>query len=738
MKGRGDPNPRLGAGTLPFVSVNTVGGSTTKPVSSRSLLDILGAMEDLEGEVTTGFPLIEGDGVGRAVDALLAIPSRGLVVFDLVEGSSLGDFEERQDDLVRMITGRLMNHRDLMVRRKLIPTITAVTFAPGVQASETMRITSDDYPVATSETLPSVISSIPVDISQVAIYDNLIAAVQNTAGLKKRSAPRVIASPESRGAKLQALEDSIATLDQLQSRAVIEPISGVQRIRGLAGSGKTVVLALKAAYLHRLHPEWRIAVTFNTRSLKDQFRRLIRTFYASATGNEPDWNQLRILNAWGGAGADPERGGIYSEFCELSDVQFLNYGQARSRYSSSGAFAGACRAAIEESEAVREAYDLILVDEAQDLPAAFLQMCYMMLRHPKRLVYAYDELQDLVGEGVASAEEIFGKGADGRPVVDFESNDGFRRDVVLEKCYRNSRPLLVTAHALGFGIYRQPPAGREIGLVQLFEHAQLWEEIGYTVERGPLEAERDVILNRTPDASPSFLEAHSSIEDLIIFKRFDTAEEQNEWVANEVSRNITEDELRHDDIVVINPNGITARENLSPVRALLLERGVANHLAGVDTSADVFFNRETESVTFTGIHRAKGNEAGMVYIVNAEEGMDARFNLSSIRNRIFTAITRSKAWVRVLGVGEAMDRLVAEFEQVKRSGFKLHFRYPTAEERSTLTLLHRDVSPEAAAAIQTRTQALEAFLADLDQQKMFAEDLDPDLREAIIRRLGGQ
>ena len=36
----------------------------------------------------------------------------------------------------------------------------------------------------------------------------------------------------------------------MQGRAVIETVEGVQRIRGLAGSGKTIVLALKAAYLH--------------------------------------------------------------------------------------------------------------------------------------------------------------------------------------------------------------------------------------------------------------------------------------------------------------------------------------------------------------------------------------------------------------------------------------------------------------------------------------------------------
>lgn len=76
-------------------------------------------------------------------------------------------------------------------------------------------------------------------------------------------------------------------------------MEGVQRIRGLAGSGKTIVLALKAAYLHTRYPDWRIAVTFNTRSLKAQFRRLITRFCIERSGEEPDWTKIRIINAWG-------------------------------------------------------------------------------------------------------------------------------------------------------------------------------------------------------------------------------------------------------------------------------------------------------------------------------------------------------------------------------------------------------------------------------------------------------
>jgi superfamily I DNA and RNA helicase len=717
------------------VTVNVVEGEVIKPVATAELVRVIRNQSEVSGELTTGFPVVSADDGAFAIDSLLVSPSLGVVAFDLVEGSDLGDFETRQDDLVRVLRARLVGHRELSRRREFLPRLSAVTFAPALGRDVVARHSSDDYPVVNEETLLNTLQSLPGDDQQAEIYQTLLSALQNLLPMRRPRTVRVPSRANSRGAVLHALENSIATLDGLQSRAVIEPVDGVQRIRGLAGSGKTVVLALKAAYLHAQHPEWRIAVTFNTRSLKDQFRRLITAFTVDATGDEPDWSHLRILNAWGGAGSDPARGGIYSEFCELADIPFINYGQASSMWSSGRAFQGVCGEALRTAKSVEPAYEAILVDEAQDLPASFLRMCWLMLKDPKRLVFAYDELQNLSGGGLPTPEEIFGKDERGRPFVEFETLEGAKRDIVLEKCYRNSRPVLVTAHALGFGIYRTAPTGQTTGLVQLFEHAELWEDIGYSVELGPLEENREVTLARTSRSSPLFLEQHSPLDDLIQFQSFASEQEQNEWVAAAIAANLTTDELRHDDIVVINPNGITARANLAPLRAMLLDRQVPNHLAGVDTSADVFFSRESESVTFTGIYRAKGNEAGMVYIVNAQEGVDSLYNLSTIRNRLFTAITRSKAWVRVLGVGPLMDDLVAEFESAKANDFKLHFRYPTSQEREKLTLLHRDVTPEIADAIRERKKSARELLEDLEDRKIFAEDLDPEVRARLVERL---
>jgi len=66
----------------------------------------------------------------------------------------------------------------------------------------------------------------------------------------------------SRGAVLNNIESMIKTFDIEQKQATSFVVDGAQRIRGLAGSGKTIVLAMKAAQLHLQDPSANILYTF--------------------------------------------------------------------------------------------------------------------------------------------------------------------------------------------------------------------------------------------------------------------------------------------------------------------------------------------------------------------------------------------------------------------------------------------------------------------------------------------
>jgi superfamily I DNA and RNA helicase len=106
-------------------------------------------------------------------------------------------------------------------------------------------------------------------------------------------------------------------------------------------------------------------------------------------------------------------------------------------------------------------------------------------------------------------------------------------------------------------------------------------------------------------------------------------------------------------------------------------------------------------------------------------------DVARVRNRLFTAITRSKAWVRVLGVGPRMQALKAEFEKAKAADFELRFRYPTEEERKQITIVNRDMSKMEQERIEKKQSSLLDIIESLESGETFIEDYPED----TIRKL---
>ena len=698
--------------------VEIIKGATQKPMASEELNKIFLKLENEEGFLYIGYPIIGTVEGAYPVDAVFISRKHGLVIFNLVENKMIEGYQDIQDDCANKIEAKLKGYRQLVEKRKLCVDINVITFAPNL---DNISEFDKDYPLVNSKTIISLLDSYSWDKKEY--YEDLVSILQAISTIRKGKKRSVI-NTNSRGGKLKCLEESIANLDNIQSKAVIETVDGVQRIRGLAGSGKTVVLALKAAYLHAQHPDWKIVITFNTRALKGQFKRLINTFYIEQTNEEPNWENLKIIHAWGAPGGG-DREGIYYTFCSENKIEYNDYLTSKNKFGNEDPFGEICGKALSDvGENVKEIYDVVLIDEAQDFSLNFLRMCYEMLKVPKRLVYAYDELQNLRVQSLPAPEKIFGSHSNGLPRVKFseEFNGKAQQDIILEKCYRNSRPTLVTAHALGFGIYRESNNTVESNLVQMFEQNTLWNDVGYKVADGELEDGCRVSLSRTDESSPLFLEQHSDLDDLIQFKSFNSTEEQDSWVAEQIEKNLREDELRADDIIVINPDPKTTKTAVSNIRGKLFNRHIQSHTAGVDTTPDVFFSENGESIAFTGIYRAKGNEAAMVYIINSHLCYDSDYELAKKRNQLFTAITRSKAWVRVLGVGPDMDNLIQEYNKVKSHNFRLDFIYPDEKQREKMNIINRDMSTVEKNKLRKVKSDLMNLIEQLEKGDIYKED----------------
>jgi superfamily I DNA and RNA helicase len=94
------------------------------------------------------------------------------------------------------------------------------------------------------------------------------------------------------------------------------------------------------------------------------------------------------------------------------------------------------------------------------------------------------------------------------------------------------------------------------------------------------------------------------------------------------------------------------------------------------------FSRES-CITLSTVHRAKGNEAAVVFVV----GIDALYkdrNKRAARNKIFTAFTRAKGWLRVSGMAEKAKYFFHEIDKALENYPNLIFTQPDLKEVNTL------------------------------------------------------
>ncbi|MBB6481532.1 DEAD/DEAH box helicase [Spirochaeta isovalerica] len=675
-----------------------------KKQGSSSLLDNAFQDMDYNGMLFLGYPLI---GLGTAIDALFISEEFGVIIFDLVEGTDFSDRIEIQDELFNVLQANLLKNKSLTNRRNLLVDIDVISFAPGCSGS------NDSCLYDKGDVKPYLEKK--ERWKHPEIFESLVSVIQVATKIKKAEI-KTFTEDNSRGAKIAKVNAAIATLDREQAKAVLETSEGLQRIRGLAGSGKTIVLAMKVAYLHSIYPEWKIGVTYHTRALKQQFESLITKFTIEQISQEPTEN-LKILQTWGSSNSP----GIYYDYCKSHGLEYYDFRSAKSKCGFDDPFDFACSTALEATVEPNPQFDIILIDEAQDVPESFIKLCHNFVKDNKRLVWAYDELQQLGTPQNLDIEEIFGKG------TELRNNAGKpKEDIILYKCYRNSRPTLVTAHALGFGIYRNE------GPVQMFSNETLWSDVGYEVTRGELELGKDVRLERTSDSSPLFLEKIDKDSEIIKCELFSGFDEQVKWVANDIENNLKNEELSCNDIIVIYSDARKVQEKMGPLRKMLLEKGIKSHIAGVNTSPDAFF--QNDSITFTSIFRAKGNEAAFIYIVDSQFCYSG-YNLQKKRNILFTAITRSKGWVRICGYGEEMEGLIEEYEKIREKDFTLDFKYPTKEELALMETVYRDMTPQEQKSVETSKESLNLILSSLKEGTIKKEDIPENIRKSLLDHL---
>lgn len=678
-------------------------------ISNRSATDLLvqqinNLSNEIDGTLFLGYLLRAADKTVITVDALLVSKQLGLIAF-VFAGSSYDIYDEH-DKMYYQLDNTLKQYNSLRKGRNLAFEPNVITFFPTDESHNyDTEHNGELYYFANPSDLDEKIRELPR--FEEVLFERLQEALHKISSMKPRKERENVKKTDSLGFKIKEIEKEIANLDVWQKKAAFEVPEGPQRVRGLAGSGKTIVLALKAAYLHAQHQDWDIVVTYYTRSLGQQFKDLITKFSFEFLGHEPNFKKLHIIHSWG----TTDEVGIYSTIANTLNVVPLNFNNARMRYGRDNAFEGVCGELLYTmNDQYKPIFDAILIDEAQDMPPSFFKLCYEITKDPKRIVFAYDELQNLTNDSMPDVKELFGVDKFGNARLNIENiENSAQRDIVLPICYRNTRWALTLAHALGFGIYRQG------GLVQLFKDLSLWDNIGYRRISGNLNYGDNVVLKRKEESSPSYFESLITPEEAVEVKAFDNKLQQYKWVSEQIERDIREEELDYDDILVVFPDAYYSKSEFIEFRKFLTSKGIDSLLAGVTSDRDIF--RMDDTVTCSSIYRAKGNEAPKVYILNAEYCATGS-EMIKLRNILFTAITRSRGWVKICGVGPQMQILVGEIQECIANDYVLDFSIPTLDQLEQMRLIHGDKTEEDKKKISTAQSGINELIELIAQGKV--------------------
>ena len=503
----------------------------------------------------------------------------------------------------------------------------------------------------------------------------------------------------TRGELLRLVRDAPSPVDLQQDRIAKTIPPGPQRIRGLAGSGKTVLLAQKAAAMHLKHPDWDIALVFFSRSLYDQITKWTDHWLRVQSNGDVTLadarHKLRILHAWGAK----EQAGFYRVLAESVGVDPMAVSHIPKRFPYGLGLMYACKKLLEaadEQQLNLQQFDAVLIDEGQDLVSevgdlqyeerqALYWLAYQSLRPVanqgdrlledpaapvqglRRLIWAYDEAQSLDSLIIPDTRTVFGQSWQEIFGAGRQYSGGIGKSEVMKVCYRVPGPTLVAAHALGMGLLR--PGGMLSGPTRKAD----WENLGYQVS-GDFRTRNEVALLRDEKSSPHPLPTLTD-DPLVSFSSHTDRDAEVAAVVQMIRRDIAEglDPSRNILVIHLGTEGI-----LTALNKAFKAAGVTYYCAGKPQPNQVYGKGNPNdfwfpgAVTVTGIHQVKGNEAESVYVVGVDRVALQEDDIQ-LRNHLFVALSRSKGWVHLSGVQVAETAFGAEVQQVIAQGTHLRF-----------------------------------------------------------------
>lgn len=617
------------------------------------------------------FPLYKDDDDSVVMTQVLVVsPHHGIII---IYSSDIARFDEsllqKEDSALDKVAGHITsklfkNDRLRTGLMGLAVPVDAVLFARNLNELKEGFLKNRHKIVTNTSDFLQLFKRTENQNIEPSLIEESISSLQGAKGLL-RPIERDVAdyASDSKVAKVHSVESQILKFDNDQQDGYIPAIDGPHRIRGLAGSGKTVILAMKVVQtlLRESSRNTSVLYTFSTKSLYQHVRRLVHRFFREFHDDMSYLDCVKVLHAWGGK-TNP---GVYYNACLANGVTPMTLTRAQNLAKASGmqAFEFACKSLLESTD-IKPQYDYVFVDEAQDYGKHYLNLCTKLAKR-NRVTFGSDVFQNIFQPKVISAQEIFGDTLE------------FKQDDFLETCYRTPLAILVAAHSIGLGVYGEQ--------VQTIDSVDSWRGFGYDVltrDSGNFEENEDIIVKRSNKKSPTLV--GELPDSLISYKLgFRNIEEEACHIAKKVVFDIKDEGLLPEDILIICMDDRACSGYFSLLDDMLAEEGIqTNNIHSNKYSINDF--QVKGRVTLSTVHKAKGNEAYSVYLM----GCDSLCHNLNLRNRnlLFTAMTRTKGWLYMSAFGSAAGELFEEIKKAKENSPKIEFKYPSQEGRERIKM----------------------------------------------------
>jgi len=439
---------------------------------------------------------------------------------------------------------------------------------------------------------------------------------------------------------LDKVKQKILLFDGDQTRFVYQQTTKPTiRIQGLSGTGKTELLLHKLKEIYIGSEDNKIIFTCHNKILADSLKKRIPDFFNfMKVEQQIKWNErLWCVNAWGSQ--NNKDSGAYRYICEFYDLPFY-------RFSHMMTFDKACSQALtqlKERNIEEFAFDYVLIDESQDFPKSFFELCEKVTRHT--VFIAGDIFQSIFDENIVNSIEP---------------------DFLLSKCYRTDPRTLMFAHALGMGLF-------ETKKLRWLEDNE-WNACGYLVAKnvdGSAYRLKREPLRRFEDLDNEQID---SVE--LVGTNYDDVENHILIIIDDIIKN--NPTVLADDIGII----FIDNSNKTYIVADKLEQSIPRRFGWVVNKAYESKSKVKDALFISNTNNVKGLEFPFVICITEQISSSYRY-----RNALYMMLTRSFIRTYLLVSQDNNEQLLKQIDTglkiINANGF-IEVRTPSDKEKADI------------------------------------------------------